>query len=218
MTEPRDDPPVLLRPVTAVLGGLVAGVLLASAVVIGWSLIRTDSRRAGYAASRPDSRIGVFRLDGTGGGELLLAPAGPDGTGEPAISTALFPDEVPARELASVLVANTNVAGDAFEVDLASVPLRARAGTDQPWFDLQPIRGRDDLAPTVALRLRTVGGTRGSVTVAPGKLSRLLVALPPGRQLSDVSDVQWGERPLLADRMDLETLHAYREAPTSVGR
>ena len=220
MNESRDEPPVLLRPWAAVAGGLVAGVVLATAVMIGWSLIRPHSRRAGHAASRPDSSLGVFRLtaDAGAGGELLVAPAGPDGTGELALSEALYPDEVPARAFASVLVANTNAAGDDFEVDLTAVPLRARSGTDAPWFELEPLPAGEGLSPTLALRLRSLGGTGGSVSVAPGTLRRFLVALPPGRKLADVLDVQWGERALVPDRMDLETLHAYREAPGSVGR
>jgi len=214
----HDESPAHLRPWVAVAGGLAAGIALASVVVIGWSFVSSRRGRAGHAASRPDSSIGVFRLVAGESGELLVAPAGPDGSGEPALSAALFPDEKPPRHLASVLVANTRATGAEFEVDLASVPLRARSGGDEAWFNLEPLPHRDGLSPTVALRLRSVGGSIQSVSVAPGNLRRFLVALPPGRTLSDVSVVQWGERLLERDRMDLETLHAYREAPSAVGR
>ena len=214
----RDGASVHLRPWVAVAGGLVAGVVLAAVVVIGWSLLRGPKGVAGQAASRPDSRISVFRLRSDGPGEILLAPAGPDATGEPALSRALFPDETPARRFASVLVANTSAAGAPFEVDLAAVPFRAEPRDGGSSFNLEPLPKRLGLSPTVSLRLRSLGGDVDSVRVSPGTLRRFLVALPPGRTLSDVSVVQWGERSLERALMDLETLHQYREAPGGVTR
>ncbi len=214
MSRRSADSPVLLRPWVAVAGGAFAGVALATAIIVGWSFLGPAPGDVGRAPSRPDTLIDVFRLAPGDAFEMLLAPAGPDARGEPALSATLFPDEEPARELASVLVANTGER-DGWDVDLAAPQLRARAA-DASWFALTEI---DDeaaarLGTALALRFRGIGGAPASRRVAPGSLRRFLVALPPGRRFADISVVQWGERELRRVRLDLEGLHAFRERPS----
>jgi len=208
--------PVLLRPWVAVAGGAVAGILLATAVVVAWTLFGTDTGDPGHAAINPESSIDVYRLP-QGAFEMLVVPAGPDARGEELLSASLYPGEQPARAFASVLLANTGALGS-WEVDLAATPLRARAG--DAWFDLSPVPPErlDGLSPVALLRLRSVGGDVASAHVEPGSLRRVLLALPAGRTFRDVSAVQWGDRPLERQQMDLERLHEFRDRPEVVTR
>ena len=213
MNAPPDQHPVILRPWVAILGGAVAGVALAAAVIVAWSYLGPAPPGAGRAASRPDTLVDVFRLPAGAGESMLVARAGPDASGEPALSAGLFPGEEPVRELASVVVANLSEA-DSIDVDLAAEPLRA-CTDDADWFELSAVATATahSLDPTLALRFRGLGGQLGAQSIAPGTLRRFLVALPPGRRFADVSVVQWGDRKLERDRIDVENLHAIRERP-----
>ena len=213
MTLPRDVHPVLVRPWVAVAGGAVAGVVLATAVIVGWGLVGARFRDVGQAAARPDTAVDVFRLPPGAAFEMLVAPAGPDAQGETEIAERLFPGEEPPRRLAAVLVANTGALGD-WEVDLAAPPLRARFG-GADWVDLAAVDAArtDALGPALALRFRSLGGVPGPRRIEPGTMRRFLLALPPGRTLEDASGVQWGDRVLRRESMDLESFHAFRESP-----
>jgi len=199
-----------------VLGGAVAGIALATAVIVAWSFLGPEPEDAGRAASRPDTLVSVFRLPRGAAYEMLLAPAGPDASGEPALSAGLFPGEQPPRELASVLVANTGALGD-WEVDLGSPPVRAKA-SDASWFQLDAVEDAavSGLDPGLALRFRGLGGGALRRSVAPGTLRRFLLVLPAGRRFADISVVQWGDRTLEPGQIDLERLHAFRERPADV--
>ncbi len=138
------------------------------------------------------------------------------------LARRLFPAASPARRLASVWAANRGRNGD-WEVDLASVPLRVRAGAGEPWEPVEPLTGPlsgavpvSDLTPAAALRLRTLGGERARVTVGPLSSARILVALPAGAEFSSVSGVQWGETELSRIDVSLRDFHALREDPGGV--
>jgi len=211
-----DAHPAYLRPWVAILGGAVAGIALATAVILVWAYIGPVPDDAGHAASRPDTLVDVFRLPPGAAFEMIVTPAGPDARGEPALSAGLFPGEAPARELASVLVANTGARGD-WDVDLVALPLRAHCDEAES-FEMAAVDASvvDALPPQLALRFRGLGGRAGPSTVAPGTLRRFLLALPPGRTFSEVSVVQWGDQQLARARIDVEHLHAFRERPADV--
>lgn len=192
----------------AVLLGAASGCATAAAGVALWTWI--GSRPHEIPPPREIARIELFRLAAEGPREALLLPAGPDATGEPRLSRTLFPDA--PRDLVSFVLANTS-ARDPWDVDLAAEPLRCRAG-DGPWEDVTRLDG--DLPPLPAaddLRLRGLGARDTHVSVPPGSLRQVLLALPPGRKLAELTDVQWGERSLARDRMELARIRRFREDP-----
>jgi hypothetical protein len=161
--------------------------------------------------------VDLFRLPSTERREMFLVPAGPDANGEPALAKALFPGEEPPRELAALLLANVS-SDEPWAVDFDAKPLSCRRLDGDEWRPLT------DLAPAVAsasprlgpsdlLRLRGLGAIGGKMTVEPRSMRRVLVALPPKCRLSDLSDVQWGDVPLLRDQLDLERVRRFREDP-----
>lgn len=211
VTPPTAVHPVLLRPWVAILGGAAAGVVLAALVIVAWSYLGPDPGGAGRAASRPDTEVDVFRSPPGSAESMLVARAGPDAGGEPALAAGLFPGEEPARELASIVVVNRGEV-EVFDIDLANTPLRARTD-DTEWFELAAVApaALEALDPNLALRFRGLGGEIDRRSIAPGTLRRFLLALPPGRRFSDVSVVQWGDRTLERGRIDVERLHEFRE-------
>lgn len=210
------------RPWGAAAAGAALGLLLASAGIVVVELV---SGGAGRSAPVPDdvaSVVDLFRLPSGAARELFLVPAGPDASGEPRLSETLFPGEEPPRALAALLVANVGTR-DAWDVDLAATPLRGRP-SGGPWETLEPVGlpsgSGPNLPADVELRLRGIGGGVTAVRAEPGTLAQLLVALPRGRRIADLSDVQLGDVALVRDRLDLERVRRFRVDPagTTSGR
>lgn len=200
----------------AVAGGAALGLLAAVGGSLAWNLFgRRGAGQGGgvFAAAAP---VDLFRLPSGAHREMFLVPAGPDANGEPALSKALFPDEDPPRELASLLLANVS-ADESWTVDLDATPLECRR-SGAAWEALHGLSpsGATKLAAADLLRLRSLGATGGKVTVEPKSLRRVLVALPPKCRIADLSDVQWGTIPLLRDQLDLERVRRFREDPAAV--
>ena len=64
MTPPppvRDVHPVLLRPWVAIVGGAVAGVVLAAAVIVGWSYLGPAPAGSGRARLTPGPANALWR-------------------------------------------------------------------------------------------------------------------------------------------------------------
>lgn len=166
------------------------------------------------------SQVDLFRLPAEADREMFLVPAGPDANGEPRLAQALFPDEDPPRELASLLCANVS-ADRTWDVDLAATPLACRRGEGRAWTPFVDLgasvaSGAGRLAASDLLRLRSLGAAAGKMTVAPRSMQRVLVALPPNCRFAELSDVQWGDAPLVRDRLDLERIRRFREDPAAV--
>jgi hypothetical protein len=201
-----------------VLGGLALGFLAAAGGSGAWRLFGPQAADEVVTARPAPERVRLFRLTADADRAALLVPAGPDETGEPRLAAALFPGEDPARELASLLFANVSP-DRAWDVDLATRPVRCRGAGDAEWRVLtgaaeRGAQGRLD--PADALRLRALGGTETRLVVEPHSVRRVLVALPPGRRMEDLSDVQWGDAPFVRDELDLERLRRFREDPAAV--
>lgn len=217
--DPADDEPSL-TPVPrapqrwgAVLLGASSGLLVAALAIAVYSWWG-GRPPADLPPHHDTAAIDLFRLPWGGEREAILVPAGPDAIGEPLLAASLFPGESPPRELASLVVANVGREG-AWDVDLVREPLRCRAGGGD-WEPLGLLDGVGERARGAdRLRLRALGGEATAVSVAPGTLVRLLVALPPRRKLADLTDVEWGGRPLTRDRLDLERVRRFREDPSA---
>ncbi len=217
---PAPPAPDLRRQWSAVLAGAVAGVVFATAIVLAVAWFGEPPAGPGVTSARPDSPVPLFRLDASPAHELLLVPAGPDALGEPGLAHRLFGDAPPRRELAALLLANVADQGD-WDVDLRAPALRARTAPDAAWLELEPVPPElvdRALDASGRLRARSIGGGLASVRVGPHSLRQVLLALPPGWRLHELSDVQWGERPLQRADTDVEGLHAYREGRTDLRR
>lgn len=196
------------RTLAALATGAAAGLVVAAAALWTWTLLSPSRRGPDVPRRDVASAVDVFRLPSGGGRELVVVRAGPDAGGEPALSARLFPDEDPARELVSVVVAN-GAGGEPWTFDLKATPLRVRTGGE--WVPAESVAERaPSLAPAEELRVRSLGGATAAVDVAPGTMRSLLVALPKARKMADVTDVQWGDVTLLRDRFDLERLRRFR--------
>jgi hypothetical protein len=162
--------------------------------------------------------VDLYRLPSGSDHEVFLVPSGPDAIGEPRLAASLFPDETPARELASVLVANVGRRG-VFDLDLDETPLRGRTAGG-PWEPICALAPDARLPEDLAVRFRALGGGVSKVRLDPGHFRRILVALPRARRLADLSDVELGEVSLVRDRLELERLRRFRIDPagTTSGR
>lgn len=202
---------------TMMAAGVVAGIVLALGAVAAWGLLQ-GSRATPSIAPRAEGprMLDCFRLPWGGAREMLLVPAGPDGVGEPGLAARLYPGEEPERRLASLVLANVSGA-ESWDVDLTSVRLVVRAGAAGDW---EPIatKGAGTVDGAPALRLRSLGYGDLRFTLEPGSLRHVLVALPPNRGLSDLTDVKWGEERLVRDRLDVETVRQFRHDPGSVAQ
>jgi hypothetical protein len=211
----RDRPLSRSHAAHAILLGAATGLLAAALGVGVWTYLRT--RPPVLPPARESARVDLFRLPSAGAREALLVPAGPDATGEPRLAAALFPAAL--RELVTLVVANVS-ASEPWDVDLVAEPLRCRSG-DGPWEDLARLdRGLPALDPVDDLRLRALGAREAQVRVEPGSLRQVLLAMPPGRKLADLTDVQWGTTALTRDSLELARLRRFREDPagTTSGR
>lgn len=196
------------RTLAALATGAAAGLVVAAAALWTWTLLAPARRGPAVPPREIASAVDVFRLPSGGGRELVVVRAGPDATGETALSARLFPGEAPARELVSIVVANA-AGGEPWTIDLAAAPLRVRAGGGWEPAESVALRGTE-LPPAEELRLRSLGGATSAIDVAPGTMRSLLVALPKARKMSELTDVQWGDVNLLRDRFDLERLRRFR--------
>ncbi len=213
-----------LPPWKMLAAGVLAGVLIALIAGQIWNVFDDgDGPGEGNGLAPNGADIACFRLPWGGEHELLLVPAGPDGLGEPRLAARLFPDETPARRLASLVLANVSP-DTQWEVDLGSEPFLAQIAGSDEWQRIDPVTSDDgiavDLDAADALRLRALatgapGGSR--LTLEPRSLRRVLVALPPRRGLADISGVKWGATDLLPDRISAETLRSFRVDPARVG-
>jgi hypothetical protein len=212
-TEEDDDGPPIPRaprPWAAVLLGAAAGLGMAAIALGAWSAWRAATAPT-LPAPREAARVDLFRLPSGGAREALLLPAGPDAAGEPRLAERIF-GSADARELVSLFLANVS-REEPWDVDLAQAPLRCRAGAAS-WEEIGRLDGPfPGLPPTDELRLRSLGAGATRLRVEPGTLRQVLLALPPGRKLAELTDVQWGERPLTRDRLDLERVRRFREDP-----
>ena len=219
MSEPDDtfEPvPRAPRPWVAVAFGTSTGLLAAAVGVTAWSVWKGSTKTV-LPAPREAAQIESFRLPSGGAREAMLVPAGPDATGEPRLAERLFAGDA-RRELVSFVFANVSPR-DAWDVDLAASPPRCRSGTGD-WQPLELLAGPFDLPAADALRLRSLGAGDGRLHLEPGTLREVLLALPTGRKMSDLTDVEWDGRPLTPDRLDLERVRRFREDPagTTIGR
>lgn len=215
MDDDRFTVPREIRPWPGIVYGAATG-LLASALGIGaWMYLR--ARPAPLPPARETPQVDLFRLPSGFAREAMLVPAGPDAIGEPRLAARLFPDG--PRELVTLLLANVS-AKDPWDVDLATEPLRCRAG-DGPWEELALLDGAGARLPAADdLRLRGLGAGSVRVRVDPGSLRQVLLALPPRRKFADLTDVQWGGAALTRDRLEVARLRRFREDPagTTTGR
>jgi len=199
------------HPWAAVLLGASTGFLAAALGIGLWTFVH--SHRDDLPPRREVAQIDLFRLPSGATHEAMLVPAGPDATGEPRLAAALFPGG--PRELVTLLVANVSPT-EPWDVDLVGEPLRCRSGTGA-WETIEPLTGRAaGLPPADGLRLRSLGSEAAQARLEPGSLRPFLLALPDGRRLSDLTDVQWGDRPLTRDRLGLERLRRFREDPAGM--
>ena len=201
----------------AVGGGLVIGFVAAFAGTIAWNLFGRRADDAPPRGREVAQQVDLFRLPSRARQEMFLVPAGPDANGEPRLATALFPDEDPPRELALLLLANVSP-DEPWHVDLDAAPLACRTSAGSALTPLQKLdpTGAARLAPSDRLRLRSLSAAGGKLTVEPRSMLRVLLALPPKCRLADLSDVQWGETPLVRDQLDLERIRRFREDPAAV--
>jgi hypothetical protein len=205
-----------IRTWMAVSGGLVLG--FAAALAGRWAFTTFGDR----VQSVPDtcevaSEVDLFRLPSGASREMFLVPAGPDANGEPALARALYPGEEPPRELASLLLANVS-ADEPWPVDFEQRPLACRRDAAGAWTPLERLSSASGtrLAPAELLRLRSLGADASRLVVEPRSLRRVLVALPPKCRIGDLSGVQWGETPLVRDKLALERIRLFREDPAAV--
>jgi hypothetical protein len=210
------------RPPTwiAVAAGAGLGFLVAFAGVGAWNLWPRRETASGGPTRDAASLVDLFRLASVGRREMYLVPAGPDAAGEPVLATALFPEEDPPRELASLLLANVSP-DEPWLVDLDAKPLACRRSDAAPWEPIGGVAsavaaGGERLNASALLRLRGLGAVDGKLTVEPKTLRRVLLALPPKCRLGELSDVRWGDTPLLRDRLELERVRRFREDPAAV--
>lgn len=217
MDAPDDDilapVPRAPRPWAAILLGASTGLLFAALAIAGWSW--WDSRPSADLPPRGvASAVDVFRLPSGRAHEALLVPAGPDAIGEPRLSAALFPGETPPRELASFVLANVSPR-DEWQVDLARRPVRGRV-EGGAWEEFGVLDGVAERAGDAdAVRLRALGGGLTELSLRPGSIRRVLLALPKNRKLSDLRDVEWDGSPLERDRLPAERLRRFREDPVA---
>lgn len=209
------------RPWVSVAFGAATGFVAAGIGILAWTWIRRASAPE-LPPPHETARVELFRLPSGGAREAMLVPAGPDGIGEARLVARLFPGAGPSRELVTLLLANVSPR-DPWSVDLAAEPLRCRAGADGPWEPISEAwkTGDAPLDPADDLRLRGLGGGGApQFSVEPGSLRQVLLALPPGRKLEDLTDVEWGGRPLTRDHLEMERLRRFREDPagTTSGR
>ncbi|MCE9637243.1 MAG: hypothetical protein K8T90_16175 [Planctomycetes bacterium] len=204
------------RPWVAVAFGTSTGLLAAAVGVTAWSAWK-DANPPTLPPVRAVAQIDIFRLPSGGAREAMLIPAGPDATGEPRLAGRLFAPGAP-RELVSLVLANVSPR-EIWDIDLAVAAPRCRVGSDD-WAPIDVIDGHHDLASADALRLRSLGAGDVRLRLEPGTLREVLLALPPGRKLSDLTDVEWEGRPLAQDRLELERIRRFREDPagTTTGR
>jgi hypothetical protein len=212
----RRRPPTWL----AVVVGAALGLLVAFAGAGVWNAyVRRDA--APPSSERgANASVDLFRLPPSGRREMYLVPAGPDATGEPLLAKALFPEEDPPRELASLLLANVSP-DEPWLVDLDATPLACRRGDGGAWTSLEGLApavasGAARISSSEMLRLRGLGAVGGKVTVEPRSLRHVLLALPRNCRLADLAGVQWGDTPLLRDRLELSRIRRFREDPAAV--
>lgn len=201
------------RPWVAIALGASTGLLAAAAGILAWTLWNGRSRHD-VPPPHETAQIDLFRLSSGGAREAMLVPAGPDATGEPRLAERLFPGEKPPRELASLVLSNVSPR-EAWDVDLRAEPIRCRVAGGV-WEDVRLLgEMRAGLAPAEDVRLRALGGLESRVRLEPGALRQVLLALPANRRISDLSDVEWGGRPLVRERLGLERLRRFREDPAA---
>lgn len=202
---------------TAVLAGLAMGFAAASVATLGWEALRRRSADAADGPREVASRVDLFRLPSGGKREMFLVPAGPDANGEPALARSLFPGEDPPRALATLLVANV-APEEPWTLDLAATPLACRRSAGGAWEPLRElgVTDGDALSAAERLRLRSLGATGAKVVVEAKSLRQVLMALPPRCTIADLTDVQWGETPLVRDALELERIRRFREDPAAV--
>lgn len=219
-----DDPafrvPRAPRPWAAVTLGASTGFLAAAVGILVWTLYRRVSA-PDLPPPQETATVALFRLPSGGAREAILVPAGPDATGEPRLVSRLFPGATPPRELVTLLLANVSPS-DAWDVDLSAEPLRCRAGSG-PWEPIAAVPHGPGAGLDAAddLRMRSLGGGGAAhFSLEPGSLRQVLLTLPPGRKMGDLTDVEWGGRPLTRDRLEMERLRRFREDPagTTTGR
>ena len=197
----------------AIALGASTGLFAAAAGIFLWTLWSGRSRRD-VPPPHDTAQVDLFRLPSGGAREAMLVPAGPDAAGEPRLAERLFPGEAPPRELASLVLSNVSPK-EAWDVDLGAEPIRCRVAGGV-WEDVRLLGGlRAGLDPADDLRLRALGGTESHVRLEPGALRQVLLALPANRRLSDLSDVEWGGRPLVRERLGIERLRRFRENPAA---
>jgi hypothetical protein len=201
----------------AVTGGGAIGFLAASAGTFAWTAFAKRAEPDVSVARDAGAPVDLFRLPSGAGRELFLVPAGPDANGEPLLAQALFPQENPPRELASLLIANVSP-DQSWTFDLGETPLACRRSAAGAWETLKGLTAADaaKLGASDALRLRSLGSAGDRIVVEPKSLRHVLVALPPRCRISDLSDVQWGVTPLVRDRLELERIRRFREDPAAV--
>jgi hypothetical protein len=198
----------------AVATGAALGLAFATGGVAAWNAYVRSRRGGGTGVREVAAMVDLFRLPPSRDREMLLVPAGPDANGEPSLARALFPGEEPPRELASLLLANVSP-DEAWTVDRVASPLSCRGSETDAWLPLAGVGG-ESLSPAEALRLRSLGGPPERLVVEPGSMRRVLMALPANSRLPDLSGVQWGDMPLVRDRLELERVRRFREDPAAV--
>lgn len=223
--------PNLLRPPEgrvwgALLWGAAVGVVVATAALWIWS-VSTGGPKDDRAPPPPTGGLAVFRAPDAKGREMWVVRAGPDGGGEPSLHAALFPGAAEGEErLLAVLVANTS--GDTtagpFEADFAGSPLlvseagRADPRPAQTVASLVAAGACPRPGPAAEARLRGLGGTESAVSIPPGTLRQVLVALPDGMDVRRVTGVQWGGVPFLREEVPVERLRSFRLDPAGAAR
>jgi len=193
--------------------GIGLGILAAVLVTLGIREYLRTRPRAEQPMAETAAAVALFRLPAGGDHELYLVPAGPDGSGEVALSEALFPGEEPRRELASLLLANISREDD-WDVDLDAMALACRVDDGDEWTPLEVLsKPPETLDPAHRLRLRSLGAGTRRVHLGPRSMKRVLFALPARRQFEQLSGVQWGGLPLRQDRLEVERLRRIHEDP-----
>jgi len=210
------------RPPTwlAVVAGAALGFLAAFGGAGVWNTYFRGDAAPSPPARAAAASVDLFRLPPSGRREMYLVPAGPDATGEPALARALFPEENPPRELASLLLANVSP-DEPWLVDLDAAPLACRRTDGGAWTSIEGVAttvasGAARISSSDMVRLRGLGAVGGKVMVEPRSLRHVLLALPRNCRLADLSDVQWGDARLLRDRLELSRIRRFREDPAAV--